>query len=199
MHFLHTLELPALRDAEGGGLGGGGNDNNGASSDGAAGGFADAGAASASFDGSVSAVDGSGNASNSVGTDYGAAGGGIDYGSGYGVTGADVGQAAAVGVGVGLGPIGAAVGIVASSGITQATGATPFSSAVNFVHDMSLSLGVNLAANPSQLAGLFATTAEAIALDQQGAAAGMSGPFGFLYDPQTYAVSSGGSEGGGVG
>lgn len=71
--LFHSIEWPVARDAEGGGLGGGGNDNNGASSDGAAGGFADAGNASASFDGSVSAIDGSG---AGVGNNSGNVGGG---------------------------------------------------------------------------------------------------------------------------
>lgn len=69
MLFLQTTEWLIARDAEGGG--GGGNDNNGASSDGAAGGFADAGAASDSFDGSVAAVDGS-----NAGAGFGNSGGG---------------------------------------------------------------------------------------------------------------------------
>jgi hypothetical protein len=78
--FARFLSMPMLFDAEGGGFGGGGgNDNNGASSDGAAGGFADAGNASASFDGSVSANAGdyAGGPAAAAG-DLGNVGGGLD-------------------------------------------------------------------------------------------------------------------------
>jgi hypothetical protein len=92
MHtLLRCFQAHPMFDAEGGGLGAG-SDQNGAGSDGAAGGFADAGNASASFDSSISA-----NAGDYTGGPTAAAdpaggfgsnpGGGLDTSGSFGSTG----------------------------------------------------------------------------------------------------------------
>lgn len=102
-----------------------------------------------SFDGSVSAVDGSGfgNTGNSNGS-------GDMGGGGYATSAADLGALAGTAA-TAFGPYGAIAGTIAISAIAQLTGVNPFSAMIDLAHDMSLSLGTNLAVNPSQLAGLF--------------------------------------------
>jgi hypothetical protein len=177
MHFHQTNEWPLLRDAEGGGLGGGGGQDLG-SSDGAAGGYADASAASASFDMSISANQG-------------------DY---VGSTPASLG-------GLALGATGTAAGVVLggmmAGAAAQYGNANPFSAAVDLAHDMSLGLGTAITSNPS--ISMFGTsTTDAASFGGSDPTGGGSGGFDWSQywlngGSGLYASSSGGSEGGGVG
>lgn len=111
-----------------------------------------------SFDGTIESsgpdIGGFGNTGNANGSG--------DSTGGYSTTGTDIGALAAAGA-TAFGPWGAVFGTLAMSGIAQLTGVNPFSAAVNLIHDMSLSLGTNLAANPAQLAGLFIADSSPVA------------------------------------
>jgi hypothetical protein len=193
MHFHQTNEWPLLRDAEGGGLGGGGGQDLG-SSDGAAGGYADASAASASFDMSISA-----NQGDYVGSTPAA----DPNAGGYATTGADI---ASLG-GLALGATGTAAGVVLggmmAGAAAQYGNANPFSAAVDLAHDMSLGLGTAITSNPS--ISMFGTsTTDAASFGGSDPTGGGSGGFDWSQywlngGSGLYASSSGGSEGGGVG
>ena len=176
MLFHQTSEWLIARDAEGGGLGGGGGDENGAGSDGAAGGFADAGNASASFDGSVSATAGGSVGSSgldSFGSFGGSAGGAtVDLGqsgaSPSASTAMQFGASDAATIGA-LGAIGfasiATTGLGYGIAVTVATGVLArgdLETAVSHAaHDIGV-LGADPALANAPSIGMFGTEAQAI-------------------------------------
>lgn len=174
MLFLQISEWLIARDAEGGGLGGGGSDNNGASSDGAAGGFADAGNASASFDGSVSATAGNvGNSGLDTFGSFGSSGGStVDLGQSGASPSASAamqfsGTDAAVLGGLAITGVAAIATTSAGWGLAITLGAAlPMSDAVSTAashaaHDLGV-LGADPALANAPAIGMFATEAQAI-------------------------------------
>jgi hypothetical protein len=178
--LFHTIEWPVARDAEGGGLGGGGGTENGTGSDGAAGGFADAGNASASFDGSVSATSGGGGIGNNSGN---VGGGGLDANANGGPGVVDLGQSGAspsassamqfsasdAATVAGVAAIGIATiatnpngyGIAITAGTVLATAGPLADAASHAAHDIGI-LGADPALADAVSIGMFGTEAQAI-------------------------------------